>query len=45
MPHRMRAYAVLVEEKYQLPTYPILINILKINDETYRVYLYQNLLE
>jgi predicted transposase YdaD len=28
MPRRMRAYAALAEEKYQLPTYPILINIL-----------------
>ncbi|QLE55931.1 Rpn family recombination-promoting nuclease/putative transposase [Nostoc sp. TCL26-01] len=33
MPRRMRAYAALAEEKYQLPTYPILINILKVNDE------------
>ena len=29
MPRRMRAYAGLAEEKYDLPTYPILINILK----------------
>jgi predicted transposase YdaD len=29
----MRAYAALAEEKYKLPTYPVLINILKINDE------------
>jgi predicted transposase YdaD len=28
MPRRMRAYAALAEEKYQLPTYPVLINIL-----------------
>jgi predicted transposase YdaD len=33
MPRRMRAYAALAEEKYQLPTYPVLINILKIGDE------------
>ena len=29
MPRRMRAYAGLAEEKYNLPTYPVLINILK----------------
>ncbi|MEH2235538.1 Rpn family recombination-promoting nuclease/putative transposase [Nostoc sp.] len=29
MPRRMRAYAALAEEKYNLPTYPVLINILK----------------
>ncbi|MDF5715441.1 MAG: DUF4351 domain-containing protein [Rhizonema sp. NSF051] len=28
MPRRMRAYAALAEEKYRLPTYPVLINIL-----------------
>ncbi|MFN6518294.1 MAG: Rpn family recombination-promoting nuclease/putative transposase [Nostoc sp. CreGUA01] len=28
MPLRMRAYTALAEEKYQLPTYPVLINIL-----------------
>jgi predicted transposase YdaD len=33
MPRRMRAYAALAEEKYKLPTYPVLINILKISDE------------
>ncbi|MDF5728953.1 MAG: Rpn family recombination-promoting nuclease/putative transposase [Rhizonema sp. PD38] len=33
MPRRMRAYAGLAEEKYQLPTYPVLLNILKIGDE------------
>ncbi len=33
MARRMRAYAALAEEKYNLPTYPVLINILKINDE------------
>ena len=29
MPKRMRAYAALAEKKYDLPTYPVLINILK----------------
>ena len=29
MPRRIRCYAGLAEEKYDLPTYPILINILK----------------
>ncbi|AFY33147.1 hypothetical protein [Calothrix sp. PCC 7507] len=29
MPRRMRAYTGLAEEKYDLPTYPVLINILK----------------
>lgn len=28
MPRRMRAYAALAEEKFQLPTYPVLLNIL-----------------
>ncbi|QUS59986.1 DUF4351 domain-containing protein [Synechocystis sp. PCC 7338] len=28
MPRRMRAYSALVEEKYGLPVYPVLINIL-----------------
>ncbi|GAB4195321.1 MAG: hypothetical protein Fur006_41600 [Coleofasciculaceae cyanobacterium] len=28
MPRRMRAYAALAEERYKLPTYPVLINIL-----------------
>lgn len=32
MPRRMRAYAALAEEKYNLPTYPVLINILQTND-------------
>ncbi|MEH2320243.1 Rpn family recombination-promoting nuclease/putative transposase [Nostoc sp.] len=32
MPRRMRAYAALAEEKYNLPTYPVLINILKASD-------------
>jgi predicted transposase YdaD len=31
MPRRMRAYAALAEEKYQLPTYPVLVNILPPN--------------
>lgn len=29
MPRRMRAYAALAEEKYNLPTYPVLVNLLK----------------
>lgn len=29
IPKRMRAYAALAEEKYNLPTYPVLANILK----------------
>lgn len=29
MPRRMRAYIGLAEEKYQMPVYPVLINILK----------------
>lgn len=29
MPKRMRAYAALAEEKYNLPTYPVVVNILK----------------
>jgi len=33
MPRRMRAYAGLAEEKYRLPTYPVLINILKTSDQ------------
>ncbi len=32
MPKRMRAYAALAEEKYNLPAYPVLINILKEGD-------------
>lgn len=32
MPRRMRAYAALAEEKYNLPTYPVLIKILKASD-------------
>ncbi|MDF5715027.1 MAG: Rpn family recombination-promoting nuclease/putative transposase [Rhizonema sp. NSF051] len=32
MPRRMRAYAALASEKYNLPTYPVLINILKTSD-------------
>jgi predicted transposase YdaD len=28
MPRRMRAYAALAEERYELPVYPVLINIL-----------------
>ena len=29
MPRRMEAYAALAEEKYQLPVYPVLVNLLK----------------
>lgn len=29
MPRRMQAYAALAEEKYQLPVYPVLVNLLK----------------
>ncbi|HLO85876.1 MAG TPA: transposase, partial [Nostocaceae cyanobacterium] len=29
MPRRMRAYAALAEEKFNLPTYPVLINLIK----------------
>ncbi|WP_392531611.1 Rpn family recombination-promoting nuclease/putative transposase [Nostoc sp. C117] len=32
VPRRMRAYTALAEEKYKLPTYPVLINILKISN-------------
>jgi predicted transposase YdaD len=32
MPKRMRAYAALAEEKYNLPAYPVLVNILKESD-------------
>lgn len=32
MPRRMRSYAALAEEKYELPTYPVLINILPTGD-------------
>jgi predicted transposase YdaD len=32
MPRRMRSYAALAEEKYELPTYPVLINILQTSD-------------
>ena len=28
LPRRMRAYTALAEEKYELPTYPVLVNIL-----------------
>lgn len=28
----MRAYAALGEEKYKLPTYPVLVNIVKESD-------------
>lgn len=29
MPRRMRAYAALAEERYELPVYPVLVNILQ----------------
>ncbi|MBD1925096.1 Rpn family recombination-promoting nuclease/putative transposase [Trichocoleus sp. FACHB-90] len=32
MPKRMRAYAALAGEKYNLPTYPVLVNIIKEGD-------------
>lgn len=32
MPRRMRAYAGLAEEKYNLPIYPVLINLLKVSN-------------
>ena len=32
MPRRMRSYAALAEEKYELPTYPVLVNILPTSD-------------
>lgn len=32
MPRRMRAYVGLAEERYNLPVYPVLINILKLNN-------------
>jgi predicted transposase YdaD len=32
IPRRMRAYTALAEEKYKLPIYPVLINILKISN-------------
>jgi predicted transposase YdaD len=32
MPKRMRAYIALAEEKYNLPIYPVLINIIKESD-------------
>jgi predicted transposase YdaD len=41
MPRRMRAYAALAEEKYQLPTYPVLINILPPGNETGIINSYQ----
>lgn len=32
MPKRMRAYTGLAEEKFDLPVYPVLINIIKGSD-------------
>jgi predicted transposase YdaD len=34
MPLRMRAYAALAQEKYRLPVYPVLVNILPPSDPT-----------
>jgi predicted transposase YdaD len=34
MPRRLHAYAALAEEKYELPVYPVLINILRPGPET-----------
>jgi predicted transposase YdaD len=34
MPLRMRAYAALAQEKYQLPVYPVLVNILQPSETT-----------
>ncbi|MGK7926150.1 MAG: hypothetical protein AB4290_13055 [Spirulina sp.] len=31
IPRRIRAYAALAEEKYRLPVYPVLINILQLH--------------
>ncbi|MGH2413493.1 MAG: Rpn family recombination-promoting nuclease/putative transposase [Microcystaceae cyanobacterium] len=42
MPRRMRAYAALAEEKYQIPTYPVLINILPPDGQVEIVERYQS---
>jgi predicted transposase YdaD len=42
MPRRMRAYAGLAEEKYQLPTYPVLVNILPPSKNTVIVDRYES---
>jgi predicted transposase YdaD len=42
LPRRMRAYAALAEEKYQLPTYPVLINILPPETQEEMVESYQS---
>lgn len=34
MPRRVRSYAALAEEKFQLPVYPVLINILPVSANT-----------
>ena len=42
MPRRMRAYAGLAEEKYELPTYPVLVNILPPSSDTVIVDRYES---
>jgi predicted transposase YdaD len=37
MPKRMRAYAALAEEKFDLPTYPVLINILRDREDDIKI--------
>ncbi len=34
MPYRMRAYAALAQEKYHLPVYPVLVNVLPPSETT-----------
>lgn len=42
MPRRMRAYAALAEERYELPVYPVLVNILAPASTTTVVSCYQS---
>ena len=42
MPRRLRAYAALAEEKYQLPVYVILVNIRRVADETEIAHRYES---
>ncbi|MEG3438358.1 Rpn family recombination-promoting nuclease/putative transposase [Pannus brasiliensis CCIBt3594] len=42
MPRRIRAYAALAEEKYELPTYPVLVNILPPSGDTVIVDRYES---
>lgn len=42
MPRRMRAYAALAEEKYRLPAYPVLVNILPSSKNTLIVDRYES---